>query len=148
MENPFSLKGKTTRQTPNNFIIIKSISIILMYVSQFLKKKKKSLLFFFTFTHTHTLIISFKGNNTLLSPPWLSSRRRQPFTLFFLLHSSQVKIYFLSLGFTLSFPSSHMEDPWAKTIKFFVALFIYKTLLLFPLGLGIHYFFNKKSIPF
>ena len=77
MENPFSLKRKAMEKTPNNFIIIKSIKIILVYVSR-LKKN----LFFFFFSLTHTLIISFKGGNTLLSPPWLSSRRRQPFALF------------------------------------------------------------------
>ena len=41
--------------------------------------KEKSLLFFFALTHT--LIISFKGGNTLLSPLQLSSRRQQPFAL-------------------------------------------------------------------
>ena len=44
------------------------------------------------------------------------------------------------------FSISHREDPWAKAIKFFVTLFIYKILLLFSLGLGIHYLFNKESI--
>ena len=38
VENLFSLKGKTTRETPNNFTIIKSITIILVYAS-LLKKK-------------------------------------------------------------------------------------------------------------
>ena len=54
MENPFSLKGKITRQTPNNFIIVKSITIILVYASR-LKKKKKPLLFFFALTHINYL---------------------------------------------------------------------------------------------
>ena len=74
-----SLKGKkTTVQVSNNFTIIKSITIILVYVSRL---KKNLSYFFFAHTHTHTLIISFKGNNTLLSPPWLSSQRWQPFAL-------------------------------------------------------------------
>ena len=60
------------RQTPNNFIIIKSITIIFMYVSWL---KKKSLLFSLL---SHTLIIFFKGSNTLLSP----------FFIFFSTHSS------------------------------------------------------------
>ena len=52
----------------------------------------------------------------------------------------------LSLGFMLYLPSPHRKNPWAKALKFFVSLSIYKTLFLFPLELGIHYFFNKKSI--
>ena len=153
VENPFSLKGKT----PNNFTIIKSITIILVYVSWL----KKNLSYFSLLSHTHTnylfqrqqhfalssLAIFSKAANPLLSPPWLSSWRRQYLALSFLLRSSQTKIYFLSLGFTLYFLSCHRNDPWAKAIKFFIALFIYKTLLLFLLGLGICYLFNKESIP-
>ena len=52
MENHFSLKGKTTKQTSNNFTIIKSITIILIYVSRL---KKKNLLFFSALTHTNYL---------------------------------------------------------------------------------------------
>ena len=66
VENPFSLKGKITGQIPNNFTIIKSITIILVYVSWL--KKNLSYFSFLTHTHTHTLIISFKCSNTLLSP--------------------------------------------------------------------------------
>ena len=51
MENHFSLKGKTTKQISNNFTIIKSITIILIYVSRL----KKNLLFFFALTHTNYL---------------------------------------------------------------------------------------------
>ena len=54
VENPFSLKGKITGQTPNNFTIIKSITIILMYVSRL--KKKNS--FVFLYSHTHKLSLS------------------------------------------------------------------------------------------
>ena len=70
VENPFFLKGKTTRQTSNNFTIIRSITIIRVYVSRL----KKNFSYFsllshtHTHTHTHTQIISFKGGNTLLSP--------------------------------------------------------------------------------
>ena len=68
------------RQTPNNFIIIKSITIIFMYVSWL---KKKSLLFSLL---SHTLIIFFKGGNTLLSP------------FYFLLHAqlSFLAVFFFS----------------------------------------------------
>ena len=59
---PFLLKGKTMGQTLNNFTIIKSITIILVHVSQL----KKNLSYFSLLSHTHTLIISFKGSNTLL----------------------------------------------------------------------------------
>ena len=147
-------------QTSNNFTIIKSITIIFVYVSWL----KKNLSYFSLLTHTHTLIISFKGSNTLLSPPRLSSRRRQPFALPSLaifikaaIPCTLLPLVFLPSKnpFSLSwfhayFPSPHREDFWAKAkakaiaIKFFIALSIYKTLLLFPLRLGIHYLFNKE----
>ena len=41
---------KTTVQIPNNFIIIKSITIILVYVSRL----KKNLSYFSLLSHTHT----------------------------------------------------------------------------------------------
>ena len=66
VENPFFLKGKTTRQTSNNFTIIRSITIIRVYVSRL--KKNFSYFSLLSRTHTHTQIISFKGGNTLLSP--------------------------------------------------------------------------------
>ena len=156
-------------KTPNNFTIIKSITIILVYVS-WLKKNlfcfsllslslSLSLTHTHTHTHTHKLFLSkvatlcslllgylLEGGNPLLSPPSLFSWRRQYLNLSFLLRSSQEKIHFLSLGFMLYFPFPHREDPWAKTLKFFVTLSIYKTFLLFPLGLGIHYLFNKELI--
>ena len=50
---PFSLKEKITGHTSNNFTIIKSIIIILMYASQL---KKKSLIFLYS--HTHKLSFS------------------------------------------------------------------------------------------
>ena len=52
MENPFSLKGKITRQTLNNFTIIKSITIVFVYVSR-LKKKISHV--FFALTHINYL---------------------------------------------------------------------------------------------
>ena len=57
MENPFSLSlmGKTMGQTPNNFTIIKLITIIFVYVSR-LKKKKTSLIFLCS--HTCKLSVS------------------------------------------------------------------------------------------
>ena len=64
-------------QTPNNFIIIKSITVILVYISRL----KKNLSYFSLLSHTQ--IISLKGDNTLHSPfyffsthsslSWLSS---------------------------------------------------------------------------
>ena len=69
MENPFSLMGKTRGQTPNNFTIIKSITIIFVYVSQL----KKNLSYFSLLSHS--LIISIKGSNTLISPLYFSSPR-------------------------------------------------------------------------
>ena len=156
MENPFSLKGKTTGETPNNFTIIKSITIILVYVS---RRKKNLLVFLFSQTLSLcvlkaatlcSLLLDYflEGGNTLLSPPLLSSRRWQCLTLSFLLRSSQAKIPFFSVLVSRSIFPLPREDSWAKakvkTSKFFVALSIYKTLFIFPLELGIHYFFNKE----
>ena len=62
VENPFFLKEKITGKTPNNFTIIKSITIIIVYVIRL----KKNLSYFSLLSHT--LIISLKGGNTLLSP--------------------------------------------------------------------------------
>ena len=124
-------------QTPNNFTINKSITIILVHVSQL----KKNLSYFSLLSHTHKLIISFKVSNTLLSSLWLFFRRWLYFTLSLLLRSSQAKNLFLSLASRSIFPL-----PIVKAIKFFVVLSIYKTLLLFSLGLGIHYLFNQESI--
>ena len=50
VENPFSLKGNTTGQISNQFTIIKSITIIFVYIS----KLKKNLSYFFLLSHTHT----------------------------------------------------------------------------------------------
>ena len=131
-----------------------------MYVSRL---KKISLLFFLL---SHTLIIFLKGDNTLLFHFYfllhlhlslsllavLFFSKRLPFrALSFLFvqlsccfsHVKSLSLS-LSLGFMLYFSSFHMEDPWAKAIKFFVTLSIYKTLFLFPLELGIHYLFNKE----
>ena len=125
-----------------------------MYVSWL----KKSLLFFFSLTHT--LIISFKDSNTLLSHFCFILHAQLSFlaALSFLfcgnsccysppscVPSQQKSFFFLSLGFTLYFPSPHREGPWAKAkaYKFFVAFSIYKTLLLLSLEQGIDYFLNK-----
>ena len=76
VENPFFLKGKTMRKTLNNFTSIKSITIILVYVSRL----KKISLVFLTLTHTNyfsqmqqhfTLSFLFSFSCTTLS--WLSS---------------------------------------------------------------------------
>ena len=71
MENRFFLKGKTMGQTPNNFTIIKSITIILVYVSR-LKKK----ISYFSLL-SYTLIIFLKGGN--------------PFSLFFNMQLPQIQ---------------------------------------------------------
>ena len=142
MENPFSWREKTTGQTPNNFIIIKSITIILVYVSGLLKKKK-SLLFFFTLTHTKYL--SQKRQHFTLSSLAIFLKTAIPYSLLPLAFLPIENLFSLS-WFHALFSPPHREDLWAKTIKFFVVLSIYKTLLLFPLELRIHYLFNKESI--
>ena len=88
MKNHFSLKGKKekgkiTRQTLNNFTIIKLIKIILMYVSQ-LKKKYIYIYIYFFYCHTHKLSF-LKGNNpfsllffTVRHPPFFH-RAAPPF---------------------------------------------------------------------
>ena len=160
MEDSFSLKGKTTRQTQNQFHysqINYNISCVCLMA------KEKSLLFFFALTHILIISQSLKDGNTLLFPFYFLLHAQLSLgcllflyaapswelylTLCFLLRSSQAKIIFLSLGFMFYFPSPHREDSWTKAIKFFIALSIYKTLLLFPLGIRIHYLFNKESIP-
>ena len=75
MENPFSLKEKIEGQTPNQFTIIKSITIILMYVSRL----NKNLFFFFFLLHTNYL-----------------SQRWQHFTLSFLFSSPRMALSWLS----------------------------------------------------
>ena len=105
-------------------------------------KEKNSLIFLYS--HTHKLSLSNVATLcSLLLDYFLENGN---ILLSFLLRSSQAKISFLSLGFMLYFLSPHRENPWAKAIKFFLALSIYKTLLLFSFGLGIHYLFNKESI--
>ena len=51
---------------------------------------------------------------------------------------SQVKIHFFISWFHPLFSLSPQKDSQAKTIKFFVILYIYKTLFLFPFVKGIH----------
>ena len=75
-----------------------------------------------------------EGGNTLHSPSSCISPKRKSFFSFLVSRS----IFPLPIGRTLG--------PKPKAIKFFLTLSIYKTLLLFPLGLGIHYLFNKESI--
>ena len=77
VENPFSLKGKIIGQTPNNFTIIKLITIIFVYVSRL----KKISLVFFALTHTNYLfqrqqhfLFFFSTHNSL---SWLSSFSKQ-----------------------------------------------------------------------
>ena len=144
-----------------NFTIIKSITIILMYVSITILLLSNQFCFFCVFSKAAilcSLLLGYllEGGNSLLSPSWLSSWRRQLFALSSFLHSSQVKkknlyiyiyiyfFFFSSLDFTLYFHSPHKENLWAKAIKFFVALSINKTIFLFSLELGIHYLFNKE----
>ena len=125
MKNPFFFKGKKPQNKLRiNFIIIKSITIILVYVSRL----------------SHTLIISFKGSNILLSPPRLFSRRRQPFALpsLAIFLKTAIPCTLLPLAFLPSknlfslswfhalFSLSPWGGPtWAKAIKFFVTLSIY-----------------------
>ena len=82
MENPFSLKGKITGKTPNQFHYYQiNYNILCIYLTA----KEKYLLFFFG-SHTlslclmakekhllsHTLVICLKCGNTLLPPLQLS----------------------------------------------------------------------------
>ena len=94
-ENPFSLKEKIMGQTLNRFTIIKSITIILMYVPRL----KKNLSYFSLLTHTHT----HTHTNYL-------SQRQQHFTLSFLFSSAHTTFSWLSFlsisGFLLAALSS------------------------------------------
>ena len=117
------------RETPNQFHYYQ-INIQFTYI--YLTAKKKFLLFFFALTYT--LLVSHKGDNILLSPPWLSSQGDNP--LLSLPYISplrrQAENPFFSLDFMLYFPSPHREDPWAKAIKFFVIWSIYKASFPIP----------------
>ena len=63
VENPFSLKGKITRQTLNQFHYSQiNYNISCVY----LMAKKKNLSYFSLLSHT--LIIYLEGDNALLSP--------------------------------------------------------------------------------
>ena len=88
------MEKNTREKLQISFTILKSIYNISCVC---LTVKEKFLLFFFTLTYT--LLMSHEGNNILLSPPWLSSQRRQPFALSSLAISSKVasrKPFFLS----------------------------------------------------
>ena len=136
VETPFFLKGKkTTGQTPNNFSIIKSITIILMYVS-WLKKNPS---YFSLLLHTHTHYLFQRQQYFTLSSSAIFSKAATLRSLFL--------DYLLKGSNTLHSPSSCVPPKRKIFVRLFVALSIYKTLLLFPLGLGIHYLFNKESIP-
>ena len=95
MENPFSLslKRKTTGQTPNNFTIIKSITIIFVYISQ-LKKKNISLIFLCS----HSRKLSFSKVTILFS--FFFSLRGTHLYLFTVRH-------LLFLGCVLLFSTPH-----------------------------------------
>ena len=62
MENLLFSKEKTTWQILNNFIIIKSIKIIIVYVSGL----KKNLSYFSLFSHTYFLCLTVKKKNHLV----------------------------------------------------------------------------------
>ena len=111
VENYFSLKEKTIGQISNNFTIVKSITIIIVYVSRL----KKNLSYFSLLSHT--LIIYFKGGNTLLSPPCLSSRRRQLFTL-----SSLAIFLKVAIPYSL-FPPAFLPNENIFSLSWFHALF-------------------------
>ena len=97
MENPFSLKGKITGQTLNNFTIIKSIKIIVVYVSRL----KRILSYSSLLSNTHKLSVSKVAILcTLLS-------------IFFSTHSSLSLSYllfskWLPLGYFLFFLACHL----------------------------------------
>ena len=62
---------------------------------------------------------------TALSSLAIFSKAATLYSLLLLAFLPSENIFF-SLGFTLYFPSPHRENLWIKTIKFFVALSIYK----------------------
>ena len=100
----FLLEGKTTGQTPNNFTIIKSITIILVYVSWLNKNFSCFSLL------SHTQIISLKSGNTLHSPFYFLLHAELSlgcFFFFFLILSGSLLavLSFLFLRLPLSFLS-------------------------------------------
>ena len=127
-------------ETPNQFYYYQinyNISCVCLSI------KEKSLLFFFALTYT--LLVSHEGDNTLLSPPQLFSRRRQPFTFSFLTISSKAATLFsLSIShyiFSLPIRRTLGSKP-SNSLQY--SLFI-RLLFLFPTRLGTHYSFNKEQ---
>ena len=127
-ENPFFLKEKIIGQTSNQFHYYQPITISLVYVS-WLKEK---ISYFSLLSHTlslcltakdkkkflcsHTLIIYLEGSNHLLSPPWISSWRRQPFTLSSLdIFLKAATLCSLLLGNLLKGGNTLLSPPWLSS---------------------------------
>ena len=147
-------------QTLNNFTIIKSITIILVYVSGL----KKNLCCFSLLLHTFSLCLMvicvflkltlcflllgylLEGSNTLLSPHWLSFQRRQPFTLSSLAISlKEVIPYPLLLDYlfescnTLLSPPQLFFHRWQYITLSFLLLSSQEKISLFSLGFTLYF---------
>ena len=106
---------------------------------------KKNLLIFL-YSLTHTLFVFSRSKSFALSSLAISWKAATLYSLLLMLPPKRKSILFLSfsLCFTFYFPSPHKEDPWTKSIKFFVILSIYKILFIFPLRLRIYYISKKE----
>ena len=139
MENPFSLKGKITRQTPNQFHYSQiNYNISCVYL---MAKKKKSILFFFTLTHTNYLprrwqrfalssLVLFSFSFSFpYSSPWLSFQRQQYLTLSSLAIFSKVApLYSLHLGYLIKGSNPLLSPPWlllSENTFFFLGFTLY-----------------------
>ena len=102
MENPLSLKGKITGQTPNNFTIIKSNTIIFVYISRLNKNLSHFSLF------SHTLIISFSFFSHCAAP-FLFLMQHTPlfffFTISLYLWNTHPKLYIKALAIACHSPN-------------------------------------------
>ena len=121
MENPFSLKGKIIGQTLNNFTIIKSITIIVVYVSRL----KKILSYSSLLSNTHKLSVSKVAILCTLLSIFFSTHSSLP--LSYLLFSKQ-----LPLGYFLFFLVCHLVALYFFSICSTPTCFLYTKRLQPP----------------
>ena len=122
---------------PNNFIIIKLITIILVYVSR-LKKNLFCFLFIYAATLCSLLFILFSMHSSLLAVFFFSKRLLLGYSLFFFFFVRlplSLLLHILSLcllegGSTLLSPSSCIPPKQKSLFSFLVSCFI------FPLPIG------------
>ena len=112
------MKEKITGKTLNNFTIIKSITIIIVYVIRL----KKNLSYFSLLSHT--LIISLKGGNTLLSPFYFLLRAQLSLDclLFSKRFTLSYSLFFFLCGFLFLCSCTYSPYVFSKTAAIYSLL--------------------------